>query len=45
MHQQIYLETQYNVPHPIPYEVEWSILAHAKPFDPVTGQGYADFVY
>ena len=26
-----------NAPHPIPYEVEWSILAHAKPFDPVTG--------
>ena len=26
-----------NQPHPIPYEVEWSILAHAKPFDPVTG--------
>ena len=26
-----------NVPHPIPYEIEWSILAHAKPFDPVTG--------
>ena len=26
-----------NKPHPIPYEVDWSILAHAKPFDPVTG--------
>jgi len=28
-----------NQPHPIPYEIEWSILAlaHAKPFDPVTG--------
>ena len=26
-----------NEPHPIPYEIEWSILGHAKPFDPVTG--------
>ena len=26
-----------NQPHPTPYEVEWSILAHSKPFDPVTG--------
>ena len=26
-----------NQPHPIPYEIQWSILAHAKPFNPVTG--------
>ena len=23
--------------HPIPYRTEWSILAHAQPFDPITG--------
>ena len=26
-----------NKPHPIPYEVEWEILAKDKPFNPVTG--------
>ena len=26
-----------NQPHPIPFEIDWSILAYAKPFNPVTG--------
>ena len=26
-----------NKPHPIPYEIEWEILAKEKPYNPVTG--------
>jgi len=26
-----------NIPHPIPYEIEWEILAKEKPYNPVTG--------